>query len=496
MADNYLHQSTDAITYLTVYMYRSNMDSIPNYPLPTGYSLQLYKDDVNDKQQWADITMAAGEFRSLEEGLHKFEEYFSKTKDKIPLTQRVHFLVNSDGKYIGTATAGIDEAHVEDYGSLDWISILPEYQGKKLAKPMVCAVLHKVAKYSNKCYLSSQTTSWRAINMYADLGFLPFIKTDGCKKAWQLLNKLCRRKFIDETEAIQSIKGKTVLITGGNTGIGYETAMELLQRGARVVLACRNVNKGYDAMNKLVAKTGSNQESIRVMECDLCSLDSVRAFAKMYNEEENRLDILICNAGLGWSPSVLTKDGFNAVMQANYLGHFLLTNLLIDKLKKCRPSRIINVSSELHKAVKSIDWSDALTQIHTSRWMGAYPLSKLFQILSTLKLKGDLPNTEGINIFALTPGWVSTSIQDPVEYGLGIFGLIFYYPLLYCLKFAFAKTAKTGAQTVIYCAVESKLEQSQDLYFENCAAAKVSSLAIDEVSIDRLWKVSCEAVGL
>ncbi|CAF5219755.1 unnamed protein product, partial [Rotaria magnacalcarata] len=146
--------------------------------------------------------------------------------------------------------------------------------------------------------------------------------------------------------------------------------------------------------------------------------------------------------------------------------------------------------------VKSIDWSDAFTQIHTSRWMGAYPLSKLFQILSTLKLKGDLPNTEGINIFALTPGWVSTSIQDPVEYGLGIFGLIFYYPLVYCMKFTFAKTAKTGAQTIIYCAVESKLDKSQDLYFENCAATKVSSLAVDEVSSDRLWKLSCKAVEL
>ncbi|CAF4758175.1 unnamed protein product, partial [Rotaria magnacalcarata] len=71
--------------------------------------------------------------------------------------------------------------------------------------------------------------------------------------------------------------------------------------GARVVLACRNVSKGYDAMNKLLVKTSSNQENIRVMECDLCSLNSVRAFVKMYNEEEDRLDILICNAGLGWS---------------------------------------------------------------------------------------------------------------------------------------------------------------------------------------------------
>ncbi|CAF1375945.1 unnamed protein product [Rotaria sordida] len=295
---------------------------------------------------------------------------------------------------------------------------------------------------------------------------------------------------------MQSVKGQTILITGGNTGMGYETARDLLQRGARVILACRNVNKGLEAMDKLLVQTDCNKENIRVMECDLCSLDSVRTFAKLYNEQEERLDVLICNAGLGWSSSVLTKDGFNSVMQANYLGHFLLTNLLLDKLKKCRPSRILNVSSDLHRSVQSIDWSDAFTQFHSNRWMGAYPLSKLFQILSTFKLKRDLWNTEGINAFALTPGWVSTSIQDPIGNALGIFSFIFYYPLDYCLRFVFAKTPKTGAQTIVYCAIESKLEQSQDLYFANCAIAKTSSLATDQLLAERLWKASCEAVGL
>lgn len=116
----------------------------------------------------------------------------------------------------------------------------------------------------------------------------------------------------------------------------------------------------------------------------------------------------------------------------------------------------------------------------------------------------------------MTPSLVSTSIQDPIEYSLGIFGLIFYYPLNYCLKFIFSKTPKVGAETVVYCAVESELEQSQDLYFEcaqylhlfffhqtsctiffrNCAVNKTSSLAINEEYAEQLWKMSCEVLGL
>ncbi|CAF2496540.1 unnamed protein product [Rotaria sp. Silwood2] len=180
-------------------MYRPNMDSIPIYPLPPSYSLQLYKDDANDIQKWIEIVMAAGELRSVEKGLEMFDKYFSKTKHRKPLSERIHFLANADGKYIGTAAAGIYEVDGQEYGSLDWVSIIPEYQGKKLAKPMVSAVLHKVAEYANKCYLESQTTSWRAINMYADFGFVPYIKTNDCQKAWQLLSKLCQRKFIEET---------------------------------------------------------------------------------------------------------------------------------------------------------------------------------------------------------------------------------------------------------------------------------------------------------
>ena len=116
-----------------------------------------------------------------------------------------------------------------------------------------------------------------------------------------------------------------------------------------MIIACRNLDKGRDAIRQLHLETECDEKMIRLMKCDLSSFDSIRDFAKTYLEEEERLDVLICNAGLAWSPDVVTKDGFNSVVQSNYLGHFLLTNLLVERLKSCRPSRIINVSSGAHK---------------------------------------------------------------------------------------------------------------------------------------------------
>jgi NAD(P)-dependent dehydrogenase (short-subunit alcohol dehydrogenase family) len=133
------------------------------------------------------------------------------------------------------------------------------------------------------------------------------------------------------------------------------------------------------------------------MECDLSSFDSVRNFAKLYLNTEERLDILICNAGVGYSTTKMTENGFDCVIQSNYLSHFLLTNLLLEKLKQSKPSRILNISSDLHNIVKTIDWSDAFTQTKQKGLMGSYPYSKLFQILSTYKLKQDLFGKNQLN---------------------------------------------------------------------------------------------------
>lgn len=108
--------------------------------------------------------------------------------------------------------------------------------------------------------------------------------------------------------------------------------------------------EGRQAIRQLRGETDCEEKNLHLMECDLCSLDSVRKFAKLYNTEEERLDVLICNNSLIWTSDIVTKDGFNSVIQSNYLSHFLLTHLLLDKLKQCRPSRIINVSSSIHQS--------------------------------------------------------------------------------------------------------------------------------------------------
>ncbi|CAF0928415.1 unnamed protein product [Adineta steineri] len=201
MADNYLHKSTDEIKYISMKMFRPNMDSIPSYSLPSGYLFQSYKKDSNDDEKWIDICKAAGEFKTKEQGMEMFEKYFGEYKKNDLISKRLYFLVNPEGKYVGTATAGIDQIYGKEEGSLWWVSIIPEYQGKKLAKPLVSYVLHKIAEYSNVCYLDSQTTSWRAINMYADFNFVPSrLKSDNFEDAWKILSKLCDRNFLNDID--------------------------------------------------------------------------------------------------------------------------------------------------------------------------------------------------------------------------------------------------------------------------------------------------------
>ncbi|UJR26623.1 hypothetical protein I4U23_007941 [Adineta vaga] len=200
MTDNYLHQSNNDIEYYKIKMYRSNMDSIPAYPLPSGYSIKLFQENSNDEQKWAEITTAAGEFHTVQEGYDRFVKEFLSHKDHDLFPERLHFLLNSEGKYIGTAWAWFGELDGEEQGSLYWVSIIPEYQGRKLAKPLVTTVLNKISEYSKKCFLDSQTTSWRAINMYADLGFKPYMNTEHSDKAWQALSKICHRNFLDNEQ--------------------------------------------------------------------------------------------------------------------------------------------------------------------------------------------------------------------------------------------------------------------------------------------------------
>ncbi|XP_075535242.1 retinol dehydrogenase 11-like isoform X4 [Dermacentor variabilis] len=159
-----------------------------------------------------------------------------------------------------------------------------------------------------------------------------------CLKAYVLYSKRVYR-------GTTTMSGKTVIVTGGNAGIGKETAKELARRKARVILACRNLQRAQAAARDIFAETG---EAVVVKQLDLCSFKSVRAFAADVVRTEPRLDVLINNAGNIPDKLMLTEDGYEVGLQSNYLGHFLLTILLTELLKKSAPSRVVNLSSVLH----------------------------------------------------------------------------------------------------------------------------------------------------
>jgi retinol dehydrogenase-13 len=210
------------------------------------------------------------------------------------------------------------------------------------------------------------------------------------------------------------LDGKTIIITGANTGIGLETAVDLAKRNARVILACRSVERGETAAVEVRKRSGN--DNVVFVQLDLASLDSVRKFAAKILEEEPRIDILINNAGL-YSPSFTqTADGIETTFAVNHLGHFLLTNLLLDRIKEAPSARIINVSSSAHHRAQ-IDFNDLNSE---SSYVGikTYGRSKLANILFTRKLTKELQGTS-VTVNALHPGAIYTNIfSQNLNFGL------------------------------------------------------------------------------
>uniref|UniRef100_A0A3Q3A9K7 Si:dkey-23o4.6 n=1 Tax=Kryptolebias marmoratus TaxID=37003 RepID=A0A3Q3A9K7_KRYMA len=179
------------------------------------------------------------------------------------------------------------------------------------------------------------------------------------------------------------LDGKTVLVTGANTGIGKETCRDLAGRGARVVMACRDLPRAERAAEEIRRSTGNGNVVIRHL--DLASIYSVTQFAKDFLGSEDRLDILINNAGVMMCPRWITEDGFETQMAVNHLGHFLLTNLLLPMLKSSAPSRVINVSSIAHQG-GHIDFDDLFFSRKTYSPLESYRQSKLANVLFTREL--------------------------------------------------------------------------------------------------------------
>jgi len=187
------------------------------------------------------------------------------------------------------------------------------------------------------------------------------------------------------TKDIPDLSGKVMIVTGGNSGLGFESAKAFVSKGAEVVLACRSKDKGERARSELLQRVPEG--SVEVAEIDLASLQSVRQFAEEFQQSYSRLDVLLNNAGIMTTPYFQTQDGFEGQTGTNHLGHFALTGLLLPVLQKTSRSRVVNVSSIAHKAGK-MDFENFLfDQGKGYSPMKAYGRSKLSNLLFTYELQ-------------------------------------------------------------------------------------------------------------
>lgn len=273
--------------------------------------------------------------------------------------------------------------------------------------------------------------------------------------------------------------GKTVLITGGNAGLGLESAKNIAARGARIILACRNVQSGQDAMREILQETGNS--NVIVLRLDTSSLTSVREFAGHVLKTEERLDVLLLNAGIaGVNSRRVSEDGNELTMATNHLGHFLLTNLLTPLLELSAPSRVVITASDAHRQAW-LDIEDIQQEKFYFRLL-AYPNSKWMNILHMVELSRRLAGT-GIGVFALHPGVVKTKI---VWTGNVFFNMIFGGAYVQTV----GKSPYEGAQTTIHTCVSPKLEGLTGKYLQDCAVYKLSKSTVDPTLARRLWELS------
>ncbi|MBO1005680.1 GNAT family N-acetyltransferase [Pseudogracilibacillus auburnensis] len=179
---------------ISVKMLRNNLLDIPQYSLPPGFRIRMFK--KGDEHHWAKIEASVDEFENERAALEHFKKEFGPSLDE--MSKRCVFIENQDGEAIGTTTAwyGDLRGDGEILGRIHWVAIAPEYQGKKLAKPILSAAMNIIANHHSKAYLTSQTTSYQAINLYLNYGFEPFITGPSCDEAWELLEHTLNRKIL------------------------------------------------------------------------------------------------------------------------------------------------------------------------------------------------------------------------------------------------------------------------------------------------------------
>ena len=294
------------------------------------------------------------------------------------------------------------------------------------------------------------------------------------------------------TADIPDQTGRTAVVTGANTGLGYETATALAAKGAHVVLAVRNIEKGKAAAD-LIARAHPGA-SVAIQELDLTSLDSVRAAADQLRADHDSIDLLINNAGVMMTPKATTKDGFELQFGTNHLGHFAFTGLLLDHIVAAPGSRVVTVSSVGHRFARNgIRFDDLQWEKDYSR-VGAYGQAKLANLMFTYELQRRLQGTNTIAV-AAHPGGSNTELarNTPAPVRV-VFDLVAAYV---------AQSAEMGALPTLRAATDPGVIGGQyygpDGFGEQRGYPKVvaSSAASHDVDAQRkLWAVSEELTSV
>ncbi|MCY3412806.1 MAG: SDR family oxidoreductase [Candidatus Heimdallarchaeota archaeon] len=290
-------------------------------------------------------------------------------------------------------------------------------------------------------------------------------------------------------------------MTGANSGVGLETTKQLVKQGATVIAACRRVD--------VAKKVFDGLSSVDVMELDLGNLTSVRSFAENFLAQYGRLDALVNNAGIMACPEGRTADGFETQFGVNHLGHFLLTELLIDILKKSSPSRIVCLSSVAHVGMggepATIDFDDLFFEKRTYNRVQAYNQSKLANVLHALNLAERLEGT-GVSAFSVHPGWVRTNLAHHSAPGAVFIQNVLMRPFSRLLGIM---SAFDGAQTSLHCLLDDEapnhsgefFSQNGVLYPKGYRAGawpmeSPNPHARDKDLARKLYEVSIELVGM
>lgn len=286
---------------------------------------------------------------------------------------------------------------------------------------------------------------------------------------------------------IPSQEGRVVIVTGANSGIGFETTKALAAKGATVVMACRNAEKANAAADKIRQEVPGAK--LEVMPLDLADLASVRAFTDTFKAKHDKLDLLVNNAGIMIPPFSKTKDGFEVQFGANHLGHFALTGLLLQLIQKTPGARIVNVSSSAHRMGK-IDFDNLQAEKGYRPW-GAYGQSKLANLLFTLRLNELFKetNTDALAT-ASHPGYTATNLQGDSIWARIANPLVGQSPEMGALPSLYAATAPDVQPNNYYGPDGFGGWRGYPKKADTTAAAKDAAVA------KRLWDVSEDLTGV